>query len=105
MGWRDLSDPGPPAPMLFEMIILCFCLIFSTIMPGYEKNLSSQFYIRMYRYVYYIIQLKGVDSILCIYYNAYGEDRYIYRREYFTAYLCYLFIVFVASLGSWSLMF
>lgn len=105
MGWWDLLDPGPAAPLLREMLYLCLCLILSTILPGYEKNFIDPLYIRVYRLIYYAIQLKGIDSILNIYYNAYGEDRLKYNREYFTAYLIYVCTIFVASLGSWSLMF
>ena len=43
--------------------------------------------------------------MLNIYYGVYGEDRIKYNREYFMAYLIYLFVIFVSSLGSWSLMF
>ena len=43
--------------------------------------------------------------MLNIYYGVYGEERIKYNREYFMAYLIYLFVIFVSSLGSWSLMF
>jgi len=77
----------------------------STIMPLYERSISDPLLVRGFHFVYYAIQLKGIDSILNIYYDVYGEDRIKYNREYFTAYLIYVFVIFVSSLGAWSLMF
>ena len=109
MGLWGLRDPrkllGPNAPLIREMAFLCLCLMLSTIMPPYERLIIEPLYIRGYRLIYYSIQLKGIDSMLNIYYGVYGEERIKYNREYFMAYLIYLFVIFVSSLGSWSLMF
>jgi len=109
MGLWGLRDPrkllGPYALLIREMIFVCLCLMLSTIMPSYERSISDPLYIRGYHLVYYAIQLKGIDSMLNIYYGVYGEDRIKYNREYFTAYLIYVCVIFVSSLGAWSLMF
>lgn len=110
MGWwgRDpawISGLRLHAPLLREMIYMCLCLMLSTIMPSYENSIIEPLYIRGYRLIYYAIQLKGIDSMLNIYYDVYGEERIKYNREYFMAYLIYVVVIFVASLGSWSLMF
>jgi len=94
----------PHAPLLRDMLILCVCLMLSTIMPYYNRFLPEQLIIKIfYRFIFYGMQLKGIDSCLNIHYNVYGEDRLKYNREYFTAYLIYICIILIASLGSWSL--
>jgi len=108
MGLWGLRDPrkviGSHAPLLREMLILCVCLMLSTIMPYYNQFLPESLTIKIfYRFVFYGMQLKGIDSILNIYYNVYGTDRIKYSQEYFTAYLIYILIIILASIGSWSL--
>lgn len=109
MGLWGLRDPrkllGPHAPLIREMAFLCLCLMLSTIMPLYERSISDPLYVRGFRFVYYAMQLKGIDSMLNIYYGVCGEERIKYNREYFTAYLIYVVVIFVSSLGAWSLMF
>lgn len=109
MGLWGLRDPrkllGPYAPILREMIYLCLCLMLSTIMPLYERSISNPLFVRGFRFVYYAMQLKGIDSMLNIYYGVYGEERIKYNREYFMAYFIYLLVIFVSSLGAWSLIF